>query len=180
MEKILIDENRLSYTGWHNKKSNKIKYWNDALDYCSQLVEITNKAEFEKSFIDYLEKQLRIKSNGMCDQMTRERLFQFYDVSESTLRTIQSKYLDIQFKHIKWNDDYTDCALPDFSSYVETPEELERYKACIDLIKAFKRIGELGYTINSYELQRAVSGAVLAMGSKQAKPNTQFIKQGRR
>ena len=130
MEKKLIRVDRFANIGISHKGNMKIKLFNDALEYCGQFITIeeSEKLEFSRNFVVFLESKLRDKSNSFIpSEWNRSRLFDFYQVSESILNEIQHRFM--QLRQIQLSEDFKTAILPDNRIFAETPEQLERRRA---------------------------------------------------
>ena len=175
--KQLVLENKRDLARLQRDGSTKLRLWNDAFEYCSKFYSIEDKHEFTKDFISYSEKALRKNGKGYIPEIwERSRLFEYYGLSESILRTIQSKWTEL--RQITLNEDFTKAILPDVNYYAETPEELQRLESVERLLSALKEIEKHGYKVWYNDLPKVVSFAVRSKGLS-AEINPNFIKQKR-
>jgi len=178
MEKKLIRVDRYANIGVAHKCNMKVKMFNDALEYCSTFITIdeTEKADFSKSFVVFLEKKLRQKGKDFIPtEWSRSRLFDFYQVSESILNEIQHRFL--QLRQIQLSEDFKTAIIPDNRIFAETPEQLERLAIVEQIIDAANKVTASKHNVDYSLLAQAFNGCLIWQGHKNLEPNPQYIKR---
>ena len=178
MEKKLIRVDRFANMGISHKGNMKVKLFNDALEYCSQFITIeeSDKLEFSKNFVAFLESKLRDKSKSFIpSEWNRSRLFDFYQVSESILNEIQSRFM--QLRQIQLSEDFKTAILPDNRIFAETPEQLERLAIIEQIIDAADKVTASKHNVDYSLLAQAFNGCLIWQGHKNLEPNPNYIKR---
>jgi hypothetical protein len=158
----------------------KIKLFNDALEYCGQFITIeeSEKLEFSRNFVAFLESKLRDKSNSFIpSEWNRSRLFDFYQVSESILNEIQHRFM--QLRQIQLSEDFKTAILPDNRIFAETPEQLERLAIIEQIIEAADKVTASKHNVDYSLLAQAFNGCLIWQGHKNLEPNPNYIKRNK-
>ena len=180
MEKKLIRVDRFANIGISHKGNMKIKLFNDALEYCGQFITIeeSEKLEFSRNFVVFLESKLRDKSNSFIpSEWNRSRLFDFYQVSESILNEIQHRFM--QLRQIQLSEDFKTAILPDNRIFAETPEQLERLAIIEQIIEAADKVTASKHNVDYSLLAQAFNGCLIWQGHKNLEPNPNYIKRNK-
>jgi hypothetical protein len=145
IEKICIGYDDLAYQSHLMQSSEKLAILGEAVqEFKSQCnTDVVDMPEFEISFYDYALNYIKEKhKGGLVLGLTDQAFISLYGYNLDKLKSIDARYLIqvgslICFKNIFKIDESLD-----FRIFAENEREVEKYNACVDLIKAVKTLHE--------------------------------------
>jgi len=169
-------ENSAQLLDIKNRAEAKIKAFNDGIELVKPFISITTKEErkaFLNDMVGYVTKELRSKIE-MQSLMTDERVQEFFEVPVTILKEIQKRVRqDVQ---ILFNNDLTNCIIPDIEIYAENDEELERLNVSLKLISVINEFTALAPGVHMGTISKGFQSSIIYSGGT-FKPNPIFIKR---
>ena len=172
--KVKIGYNENEELEYNSNIENKKLAFNSCFEYCSKFLVIENKIEFAKDFKGYFLKAWEQKySNSFPPIVSILKQLELSDCQGSIIEAYQTQYLNIA---IDFDAETQKAKDIDFNIYAETPEQIERFKACQSLIEAIENLQSTGANIMYGSLCQSMQSVLtIDYSTNKLTPTNQFI-----
>jgi len=145
MKKVIIGYSTHEETEYTKQFETKKKAFNDCLNYCNTFLTIEDLKEFSNNMKAYFLTEWEQKHSSSFPPMVGIlKQLEFSEVQLHIIEAYQTQYDSID---LEFNPNTQEQKAIDFNIYAETPEQIERYTSCNELITAIERLQSVGANI---------------------------------
>ena len=145
MKKVIIGYSTHEAAEHTKQFEAKKKAFNDCLNYCNTFLTIEDLEAFSKDMKANFLNQWEVKHSASFPPMVG--ILKQLEFSEVQLHVIEAYQTLFESIDLEFNPNTQEQKAIDFNIYAETPEQIERFASCTELIKAIERLQSSGANI---------------------------------